>query len=284
MNGKRLADVAAAALVALAAATTAYSPTPAHAAVRAFDHVVVVIEENHSFDDILGHPDAAYLDSLATQGVSFTNSFAITHPSQPNYLALFSGDTQRVTDDSCPQTFHAVPNLASQLTDTGHSFAGYSEDIPAPGYTGCAANGYARKHAPWVDFDTAASAQNRPFTTFPTDYRTLPSVSFVVPNLSHDMHDGTIAAADSWLKTNLDGYARWAVDNNSLLIITWDEDDFGQANQIPTIFFGARVRPGAHSERIDHYTVLRTLEDIFGLAALGHANGVSPITDAWSRP
>jgi len=113
------------------------------------DHVVIVIEENHGYGEIIGSASAPYINSLAQQGALFTHSFAITHPSEPNYLALFSGSTQGLTDDSCPNTF-AAANLASQLLAAGFSFAGYSESLPATGSTVCAAGSYRRKHNPWV--------------------------------------------------------------------------------------------------------------------------------------
>ena len=113
---------------------------------------------------------------------------AETHPSQPNYLALFSGDTQGVDDDTCPLTFSG-PNLASELIAAGYTFAGYSEDLPGTGYTGCRAGGYARKHSPWTDFTNLPAGVNQPLSAMPADYDALPTVSFVIPNLCHDMHD-----------------------------------------------------------------------------------------------
>lgn len=244
-------------------------------------HVVVVVEENHSFADIVGRSDAPYLNALAGQGALFTASSAVAHPSEPNYLALFSGATQGLTDDSCPHTFTG-PNLGAQLTSAGDTFAGYSEDLPAPGATACSAGGYARKHNPWVNFPSVPASANLPFSAFPRDYASLPTVSFVVPNSADDMHDGTVSEGDTWLRANLDGYARWAPTHNSLLIITWDEDDFSQANQIATIIVGAHVRPGRYAEHINHYSVLRTLETAYGLPPIGAAASVAAITDCWN--
>src|SRR5262249_8750574 len=97
-------------------------------------HVVVVVLENHSYDEIIDGSQAPFIPSLAASGAVFTQSYAVTHPSQPNYLALFSGSTQGITDDSCPHTF-ATPNLASELATAKYSFAGYSEGLPEPGFT-----------------------------------------------------------------------------------------------------------------------------------------------------
>lgn len=265
-----------------APATVAPSgPAAAIQPVPRFDHIVVVVEENHSYSDVIGSPAAAYLNTLARRGASFSHAYAVTHPSQPNYLALFSGNTQGVTSDDCPRTSPA-DNLGHQLTAAGLRFAAYSEDLPSTGYDGCVSGDYARKHAPWVDFPNVPTSANLPLGAFPTDYSTLPAVSFVIPNLRHDMHDGSVAQGDSWLRQHLDGYAQWALTQHSLLVITWDEDDDSNDNHIPTIILGAGVRVGTYSERIDHYTLLRLLEDSFGLSALGSAARAAPITDVWS--
>jgi hypothetical protein len=123
---------------------------------------------------------------------------------------------------------------------------------------------------------------NLPFTSFPGDYSTLPTVSFVIPNQDHDMHDGTIAQADTWLQQNLAGYAQWAGTHNSLLIVQWDEDDYSGTNHIPTIFYGAEVVPGQYSETINHYNMLRTLEDMYGLSYAGASSSAAAITDIWT--
>jgi len=248
-------------------------PTPAH--------VIVVMEENHGYSEIIGSPDAPYINMLATQGASFTNSHAITHPSQPNYLALFSGSQQGITDDSCPHTF-STQNEESELLTAGKTFVGYSEGLPAVGSEVCTSGEYARKHVPWTDFSNDPSANNQPFTSFPTtNFANLPTVSWVIPDLLDDMHDGTISQGDTWLKNNLASYVTWAQTNNSLLIVTWDEDQGTSVNQIPTIFVGPMVKVGKYSEKINHYNVLRTIEDMYSLPHLGHSAAVKPITDVW---
>jgi phospholipase C len=245
-------------------------------------HVVVVMMENHSFGDVLGGPDAPYLTSLAARGADFTRSFAVSHPSEPNYLAIFSGSTQGVTSDACPQTFDA-PNLATDLLNAGKTFAGYAEGLPATGSPVCSAGEYARKHVPWVDFSTVPPAVSKPFSSWPDgDYTSLPTVSFVIPNLCDDMHDCPVPTGDAWLRAHLDGYASWAMTHDSLLIVTWDEDDGGGQNQIPTIFVGQPVRPGHYATQINHYSVLRTIEDAFGLRHDGAAATASPVTGIWA--
>jgi acid phosphatase len=255
--------------------------------------VVVVIEENKDFTQVIGSgtPDP-YINSLASQGMLFTNSHATTHPSQPNYLDLFSGSDQGVVGDVCDSNApYAGPDLGGQLISANLTFAGYAENLPSAGFTGCSgSNGlYVRKHTPWAVFsDTNGAATNLPFSSFPTSsagYSTLPTVSFVTPNMQDDMHDGSISQADSWLQQNLDGYAQWAKTNNSLLIVTWDENDQSSgvvSNQIATIFEGQHVQVGTNNTNISHYDVLRTLEDMYGLPPANNAANASDITGIWN--
>jgi acid phosphatase len=244
-------------------------------------HVVVVVMENHAYSQVISSTSAPYINSLAAQGASFSHSYAVTHPSEPNYLALFSGSTQGIADDSCPHTFPGA-NLGEQLRGAGKSFAGFSEGLPSSGYQGCVQGGYARKHNPWVNFPNVPASANLGFDQFPTNYSTLPTVSFVIPDLCNDMHDCPVATGDSWLKKNLGDYVGWAKSHGSILLLTWDEDDNGPGNHIPTIIVGAGVKAGTVVQTINHYTVLRTLEDMYSLPHAGASASVAPITDAWS--
>jgi len=244
------------------------------------DSVVIVIEENHSFSSIIGSSSAPFINSLAQQGALFTQSFGVEHPSQPNYLDLFSGSNQGITDDSCPHTFSTV-HLASELAAAGLTFTGFSEDLPSAGSTVCTSGAYARKHAPWVNFTNVPTGANQPFTSFPTDFTTLPTISIIDPNLNNDMHDGTIAQGDTWLQQHLNGYVQFAQTHNGLLIVTWDEDDSTSGNQIPTIFVGPMVKQGQFTETINHFNVLRTLEDSYGLTHAGSAATATSISDVW---
>lgn len=249
------------------------------------DHIVVVVEENKSFSQIVGNPEAPYINSLARRGALFTHSFGVGHPSQPNYLALFSGSTQGVTDDSCPQACTGE-TLAGELFRTGRSFGSYAESMPSAGYTGCSHDGYARKHNPYVNWQGRGlpASANMPLASFPDQYARLPTVSFVIPDMEHDMHDGTIGMGDAWLAEHLGSYVQWAALHNSLLILTWDEGPRTGDNRIPTIFVGPMVRRGVYSRRIDHYDVLRTIGDMYGLGSLGKSGAATPIVEVWNPP
>jgi acid phosphatase len=195
---------------------------------------------------------------------------------------LFSGSTQGVSDDSCPHSFTG-PDLGSELTSAGLSFTGYSQALPAVGFTGCSSGPYARKHSPWVNFSDVPAMANQPWTALPSDYSQLPTLSFAIPDLDHDMHDGSVRKGDDWLKQSLSGYAAWAQTHNSLLVVTWDEDDHSQSNQIATLIVGQAVRPGDYTETMDHYRLLRTLEDAFRLPHAGYSAQVSPVLDIWKH-
>jgi acid phosphatase len=261
------------------------SPTstgsPSAEALSRPNHVLVAIFENKAYTDIVGNPNAPYLDGLLGRSAVFTAATAITHPSQPNYLALFSGSTQGVTNDHCPVRAASQPNLASQLAAAGLSFVGYSEDLPAAGYRGCNVGRYAAKHNPWADFDNVPASANQPYSAFPADYAALPTVAFVVPNICNDMHDCGVATGDRWAAAHLDGYLRWADAHNSLLVVTFDENDGSAGNRILTLIAGAHVRPGRYPEPVTHYRVLRTIEALYGLSPIGQAAATEPITDVW---
>jgi hypothetical protein len=256
----------------------AEKPSAARGGLPRVDHIVVVVEENRSFDDIYGNPSAPYINKLMAQGANLVNHYAVEHPSQPNYLDLFSGSNQGVRDDRPNHTFR-TDNLAAELIRHGYTFGGYSEGLPKTGYTGPynLKTGYARKHNPWADFANVPGSVNMPLSAFPRDYAKLPTVSFVIPNLDHDMHDGTVKQADDWLKEHLAGYVGWAQKHNSLLILTWDEDDTSHRNRIPTVIVGPMVKPGDYKAKTNHYNVLRTIGDLYGLSPLGHAKEAKPL-------
>jgi len=268
--------------VALVISALAPRVSLAAAALPTLAHVVIVVEENRSQANIIGNQSAPFINALAANGAMMAQSFAETHPSEPNYLALFAGDTFGVTKDVCPVNGGAQPNLGSELLTAGYTFVGYAEGLPSVGSAVCSAGKYARKHVPWANFTNIPPTNSVPFSAFPMgSYASLPTVSFVIPNNDDNMHDGSIAAGDAWLKRQLSGYANWAVANNSLLIVTWDEDDNTSRNQIPTVFYGAHVQRGSYNEQITHYNVLSTLEQMYGLPKTGNAAAAPAITAIW---
>lgn len=283
------------ALSLVAAAAHAHAPLPRP------DHIVIVIDENKSNSDVIGSKNAPYLNALARRGAVMTNFTAAHHPSQPNYIDFFAGSPLGVCDDTCVQTPFTAPNLGAALLATpGRSFAGFAEDLPKKPV--CDLNAFAKRHCPWMDFANVPPSATQDFSKFPRDFRKLPTVTIVIPDLIHDMHDGKTVAAevkagDRWMRAKLGGYARWAQTHNSLLIVTWDEDSNEKykiecpatlitttppANRIPTIIAGQHVKRGSRSnDAYSHHDLLRTILDMYGIEPFAGAASASDITGIW---
>ena len=276
-----------------------HSSTPWVAGLPVYDHIVIVVEENKDYEQIIGNRNASYInDVLRKEGASLTKFYAEEHHSEGNYFWLFSGSNQHVGFiDSVPDHDFETSNLGEELIRAGRSFKGYCEGLPEIGSLVTEQGLYARKHVPWAGFSnvprgkTVADSSNLRFPQdFPSDYNLLPTVSFVIPNLVHDMHNGStpsgILAGDKWLREHIDGYYNWAKQHNSLLILTFDESsqspmmggvtdpadkDPKKSNRIVTILAGAHIKRGEYSEGkgVTHVNVLRTLEAMYKLNRSG---------------
>ncbi len=257
------------------------------------DHIVICMFENHAYSQIIGNSAAPHINALANDVMSanFTESYGLTHPSQPNYIMFFSGGNQGVTNNVMPSSHFTAMNLAKALQNAGRTFTSYSDGMPSVGYDGEASGTYVRRHNPvanWMGTGTnqVSTSTNQPFTAFPTNYSNLPTVSFVVPDINNGMHDGggntAITTGDNWYYTYMEPYVQWARTHNSLFILTFDEDDNLHSNQIPTIFSGQMVVQGQYNTGINHYNVLRTIEDMYGLVHSGAAASAIPIQGCWT--
>ncbi len=234
-------------------------PTPIPTATPATSGMInVIIEENHSPTEIIGNSSAPFINSLLGKGEWFTNAHGVAHPSLPNYLALFSGSTQGVTDDGCGYSFSG-PNLASQLKSSGQTFGGYAESAPSNIRT-CSSGDYWQKHVPWAYFS--------PVTALTTAAGT---VNFIVPNQQDDMHDGTVAQGDAWLK------AHWPTSGTT--IVVWDEAEHVDytPNNVVLIIVGPGVPVRQNSTNVNHYSILQWIESTKGLPCLGNACSASRI-------
>jgi hypothetical protein len=276
-----------------------------------YDHVVFVLEENYAYSDIIGSSYAPTFTALSKTSytANFSQAYAITHPSEPNYLDLFSGSNQGVTADlsgPAPTAPFNNCNLGSSLIQAGYTFIGYAEGQPSLGWTAGDVGYYYTKHCPWINWigynthkDTIPLTSDVPYaysgsyTTGPifpdsNNYSTLPTVSWVIPNSVDDMHDGfpptSIQNGDSWYKTNMMPLVRWAVNHNTLVITIWDEDDQLHSNNIPCLFSGPNIIPGTYSTpKFNHYDVLRTIENMYGLDSLcGASKTGTVITNIWT--
>ena len=276
--------------------TMAGAASTSRPATKGPQRIIVLVEENHSFDQIIGSAQAPFINHLAGQGTLLTGYYAITHPSLPNYIAMVSGDTQGITSD-CGDCNVDAANLVDQLEQAGISWTAYMEDLPAACSDAHTAGPYAKKHDPFMDFASIRDNPARCHKVVPADRLDadlaagrLPRFVFVTPNQDHDMHgagqggdDATlIRTADDWLGAlygKLAGSSAWREDTR--LVVTWDEAGGGSRDgccgglaaggHIPTIVAGPRVRPGRDGATYDHYGLLRSVEAAFGLPFLTHA-------------
>ena len=280
MNGRWRSGFVAGLLALSAGACAASPPTAivtvarpcAGAAPRTtYGHVVVVFMENKAFGQIIGNSAAPYLNGLARECGLATAYHGVTYPSLPNYLAATSGSTFGVRDDNLPAA-HPL-RVASIFGQTGTSWQALSESMPS-NCDKSNAYPYMVKHNPAAYFPpiaVACSKQNVPLPSAPTFAA---KYTFVTPNMVHDMHDGTIAQGDAWLKTfvpkviNSVGYQT----GSTILVIVWDTDDRSANNRAPAIVVAPQVKPGTTSATaFNHYSLLRLSEDTLGLPLLGNA-------------
>ncbi len=228
------------------------------------DHVIFVWFENKSVDSVIHNSNAPFINSLIAKGTLFTNMHAITHPSYPNYMDFFAGQSNDVTDDACILTPFMTDNLYTILKKAGKSFAWYSEDLPFTGSDTCFSGGYVAKHNPTSVFTNVPSSQNKTFSSFPSDYTQLENVVCISPNLENDMHDGKVSTGDKWLQTNLSSLTEWCLTHNSIFLVYFDEDDGSQLNLIPAIAIGEHVKAGySSSQSYNHYSWTKTVCEIF---------------------
>jgi phosphatidylinositol-3-phosphatase len=268
------------------AADTAREPVPR------FSHVVLVVLENKDYGEVVGSPDAPTFARLARRYASLTSYRAVAHPSLPNYLALVSGSTQGITTD-CVTCVVDAPSLADTLERAGRTWKTYAEGLPQPGYTGLVAGDYIKVHNPFVYFRRVLARPDRlrrivPLAQLGRDLaaRRLPDFALVVPDLCHDMHNCSVAVGDTWLASFLRPLLRSHALAKGVVFVVFDEasdaDDSGGGGHVAALVLGPLVRPGSRSGApLDHYSLLRTIEDAWRLPLLGRSATAAPIAGIW---
>jgi hypothetical protein len=246
-----------------------------------FSHIYVIVMENHEYGSIVGDPRAPYLNGLIRRYGLATNYHAVSHPSEPNYLALFAGSTFGIHDDGIHTL--AGRNLADQLDAHRRTWHVYAQDLPSRCYTGAVARGgvdlvgtagwYARKHEPAISFtDIATNAARCSRITGLAGFSpTAANFELIVPNMTNDMHDGTVVQGDAFLRAFVPRLTGGSAFATSLLVITWDEGStsLGGGGRVATIVVSPAVRAGFRSAvSHTHDSLLRTVEDAWGLGCL----------------
>jgi hypothetical protein len=263
------------------------------AAAPPFAHVVVIVMENTSASSIIGNTgQAPYINSLAAQYSYSSNNFAVAHPSLPNYLALTGASTFGITTDCSPaQCPVNATNLMDRVESAGLTWKAYMEGMPAACST-TDSYPYAVKHNPFVYYNNIRNNASRcqshvvPFTQVSGDFAsasTTPAFAWITPDMCHDMHDCSIATGDAWLSTQIPAILSSPAftTQNSVLLLTWDEDDFSGNNRVDLVVAGPQVNRGYISSAAhNHYSMLSTIENAWNLAALtSNDSTATPMTE-----
>jgi acid phosphatase len=301
-HGSRRKVIAALVVVAIAAGVLAVAqllvrralhltnleaiPPGSTVTVRPFSHVYLIVLENKSERDIIGSPDAVYIADLIQHHGLATDYQAVAHPSQPNYLALFSGSTQDVLDDDVHDV--SAPNLADELEAAGRTWRVYAENLPGGGcFSGPTATEgpdgeglYVRKHNPAISFQSISGSAARCANIQPLSALDPAAADFelIVPNMCHTMHDCPIAEGDDWLRDFVPRIVESSAwKDRGVLFITFDEGaDRSPRNEVATLVIAPDVAAGSTSGVAhNHYSLLRTIQAGLGVPCLAescHAN------------
>jgi hypothetical protein len=251
--------------------------------VPASSHVFIVMEENHSYSSVIGNSSMPYLNSLASKYGLATQYYANTHPSIGNYFMLTAGQIITNNDSLCSTL--TQDNVVRHLLTAGKTWKAYAQSLPYAGYTGCSYYPYAKRHNPLAYFSDVANSSEKynlvPFSKFSSDLanHTLPQYSFIVPDLLHDAHDGSLSAADSWLKWNIAPLiASSTFQKDGILMIVFDEsfdsDTQHGGGHVVAVVIGPHVLGGHKSTTLyQHQNTLKTLMKALGLSTFPGAAG-----------
>jgi phosphatidylinositol-3-phosphatase len=264
-------------------------PSPASIALQRTSHVAVVVMENREYSDVVGSSAAPFVNALARR-YALATSYATTHPSLPNYLALTAGSTFGV-DSDCTDCHFQARNLVDELEAAHRSWKAYMDGMPRRCFKGATAGRYAKKHNPFIYYDDVSGNPRRcsrivPGRELGSDLRAgrLPTFAWVTPDLCEDTHDCSVATGDRYLRRLVPALLR-ALGPHGVLLLTWDEgtSDAGccggtaAGGRIATVIAGPDVRRGARPAAAHtHYSTLRMIEELLGLPLLRGAG--SPLT------
>lgn len=265
--------------------------TPPPANQPTFSHVVLVVEENHNYSEVVGSSSMPYLNTLIAQYGLATKYFANAHPSMPNYLMLTTGQMESF-DDSFSGTI-SDDNIVRELVKAGKSWKCYEESLPSAGYLGGDSGNYVRRHNPFsflsdVQQNSSQAANIVPFTQFAADLAagTLPQFAFISPDVMNDAHNGTLAQADSWLQNNIAPLlTNPSFQSSGLLIIIFDESEIfdleNGGGHVAAVLVGSQVKKGYQSQTLyQHQSVLRLALATSGVQTFpGMAGGAPDMTE-----
>jgi acid phosphatase len=239
--------------------------------------VFLVVEENHSYSDVIGNSSMPYLNGLASQFGLATQYYADTHPSIGNYFMLTVGKIE--TNDDAFSGQITDDTIVDELTKANKTWRSYAESLPNPGYVGGDAYPYLRHHNPFTYFKNVIGTPQVnnivPFSQFSSDLAAgnLPNFSLIVPNAVNDAHDGSLAGADQWLKTNIDPLVKSTTfQNGGVLIVVFDESEMSDVvnggGHVAAVIVGSQVKSGFQSTtRYQHESTLRLVLSTLGVSS-----------------
>jgi len=261
--------------VALFALLVAACAGPSPSLATQHRHVFVIVMENHSADEAMR---GAFTTSLAAKYGVANNYHAISHPSVPNYLALTSGQTWGIDDDS----YHALPkqDLGTQLTNAGISWRAYMEGLTSAGCLDSPLP-YDPGHNPFAFYGGQCPPNVVPLSALRGDLAgSTPRFVWITPDRCHDTHECPVSAGDDWLRGQVKAITTSAAwQKSGVLFITWDEDDGSADNRVLTLVVAPGLGHRASQERYTHYSLLATIEDMLGVGRLGNAAQAAPMSD-----
>ena len=239
-------------------------------------HVFLIVMENHSAEQALS---GQFIASLAAKYGVANNYHAVAHPSVPNYLALTSGSTWGVQDDS----YRVLPrqDIGSELTRAGVTWRAYMDGLTGAGCLD-SPTPYDPGHNPFAFYGGKCPGNVVPISELSADLAgNTPRFSWITPDRCHDTHDCEVSVGDEWLGqqvAQITGSKAW--NSSSVLFITWDEDDnTGGDNQVLTLVVAPQMNHRSSSREYTHYSLLATVEDLLGVKRLGESANASPMTD-----
>jgi phospholipase C len=258
-----------------AVAAMACGASPTRTTTSGPRHVFVIVMENHAAGEVRNAPFTASL--AAKYGVA-ENYHAVAHPSVPNYLALTSGSTWGITDDS----YRALPDsdIGSQLTKAGISWLAYMEGLTSQG---CLKSPlpYDPGHNPFAFYGGQCPRNVVPLSSLPADLAgATPRFTWITPDRCHDTHDCAVSVGDEWLRQEVGQITHSAAwQSGGVLFITWDEDDGSADNRVLTLVIAPGLGHRSSQKSYTHYSLLATVEDLLGVGRLGAAADASPMSD-----